>query len=96
MHTFSTAALFAIFLVAVPSSLVGASPFASPQAATNAAPQTAETPAPQSAATAGSSSSYWLSSIKRQGTVPFGGSSSYTIFRNVKDFGAKGESQLLL
>jgi hypothetical protein len=34
--------------------------------------------------------SYWLASIQRQGTVAFGGS-SYQIFRNVKDFGAKGD-----
>ncbi|KAI9726453.1 MAG: hypothetical protein M1828_001275 [Chrysothrix sp. TS-e1954] len=38
------------------------------------------------------STSYWLANIKRQGTVPFGGkSSSYQIYRNVKDFGAKGD-----
>jgi glucan 1,3-beta-glucosidase len=34
--------------------------------------------------------SYWLASIERQGTVAFG-SSSYQIFRNVKDFGARGD-----
>lgn len=37
------------------------------------------------------SSSYWVSSIARQGTAPFGGNSSYTVFRNVKDFGALGD-----
>jgi glucan 1,3-beta-glucosidase len=36
-------------------------------------------------------SSYWVASIQRQGTVPFGPSSGYKIFRNVKEFGAKGE-----
>ena len=37
-------------------------------------------------------SSYWVSSIKRQGTVPFSSdSSSFTVFRNVKDYGAKGD-----
>ena len=35
-------------------------------------------------------SSYWLADIKRQGTVPFG-SSDYKIFRNVHDYGAKGD-----
>lgn len=35
-------------------------------------------------------SSYWLANIKRQGTVAYG-SSSYQIFRNVKDFGAVGD-----
>ncbi|KAL1902008.1 hypothetical protein Sste5346_001714 [Sporothrix stenoceras] len=36
------------------------------------------------------SSSYWLASITRQGTVPFG-ASGYQIYRNVMDFGAKGD-----
>ena len=37
-------------------------------------------------------SSYWLSSIQRQGTVGFGNDTSYKIFRNVMtDFGAKGD-----
>lgn len=40
-------------------------------------------------------SSYWVANIKRQGTVPFGGSSNYEVFRNVKDFGATGELELL-
>ncbi|KAL1962380.1 hypothetical protein VTN77DRAFT_9719 [Rasamsonia byssochlamydoides] len=47
-------------------------------------PQTATT-------TAASSSSYWVANIKRQGTVAFSNSSDYQIFRNVKDFGAKGD-----
>ena len=34
-------------------------------------------------------SQYWVEDIKRQGTVPFG-DSSYKVFRNVKDYGAKG------
>ena len=37
-----------------------------------------------------SSSSYWVAQIQRQGTVAFGSNSSYTIFRNVKDYGAVG------
>ena len=36
------------------------------------------------------SSSYWLSSIQRQGTVPFG-KSGFKVFRNIKDYGAKGK-----
>jgi glucan 1,3-beta-glucosidase len=39
---------------------------------------------------AASSSSYWLSSITRQGTVAYG-TSGYQVFRNVQDFGAKGD-----
>lgn len=35
-------------------------------------------------------SGFWMANIKRQGTVAFGNSTSYQIFRNVKDFGAKG------
>ncbi|KAL8756253.1 MAG: hypothetical protein Q9184_004569 [Pyrenodesmia sp. 2 TL-2023] len=35
-------------------------------------------------------SSYWISDIKRQGTVAFR-DSDFQIFRNVKDFGAKGD-----
>ena len=34
-------------------------------------------------------SSYWVESIQRQGTVAFG-DSAFKIFRNVKDYGAKG------
>lgn len=38
--------------------------------------------------------SYWMADIKRQGTVAYGNNTSnYTIFRNVKDFGAKGKYQ---
>ncbi|RDW83246.1 glycoside hydrolase family 55 protein [Coleophoma crateriformis] len=48
-------------------------------------------PAPQSSTAAStSSSSYWVSSITRQGTVAFG-DSSFKIFRNVKDYGAVGD-----
>jgi glucan 1,3-beta-glucosidase len=46
-------------------------------------------PTPQ-ASTAASSSGFWMANIQRQGTVAFGNSSSYQIFRNVQDFGAKG------
>ncbi|KAL8686385.1 MAG: hypothetical protein Q9224_005462, partial [Gallowayella concinna] len=37
-----------------------------------------------------SSSSFWLSDIKRQGKVAYG-DANFQIFRNVKDFGAKGD-----
>ncbi|KAI8958122.1 glycoside hydrolase family 55 protein [Daldinia sp. FL1419] len=39
---------------------------------------------------AASVSGYWLEDIKHQGVAPFGGD-GYTVFRNVKDFGAKGD-----
>lgn len=35
-------------------------------------------------------SSYWMANIKRQGAVAFGNDTDYQVFRNVKDFGAKG------
>jgi glucan 1,3-beta-glucosidase len=47
----------------------------------------APNPESQSAARA---SGYWLESIKRQG-APAYGSSGYKVFRNVKDFGARGD-----
>ncbi|KAK1756301.1 pectate lyase superfamily protein-domain-containing protein [Echria macrotheca] len=42
-------------------------------------------PAPRAA-----SSSYWLSTIQRQGKAPFG-DANYKVFRNVMDYGAKGD-----
>ncbi|KAJ5627671.1 hypothetical protein N7490_009899 [Penicillium lividum] len=36
-------------------------------------------------------SSYWMANIKRQGVAPFNSDADYKIFRNVKDFGAKGD-----
>lgn len=35
-------------------------------------------------------SSYWLAQIPKQGKAAFG-RSDYTVFRNVKDFGARGD-----
>lgn len=36
------------------------------------------------------SSTYWMANIKRQGVAPFNSNADYQVFRNVKDFGAKG------
>lgn len=36
------------------------------------------------------SSDFWLANIKHQGVVPGGHGPNYQVFRNVKDFGAKG------
>lgn len=50
--------------------------------------------APAAVATTAASttgSSYWVADISRNGAVPFGNDSSYTIFRNVMDYGAKGD-----
>jgi glucan 1,3-beta-glucosidase len=48
-------------------------------------------PRPQdnAAAAAAAGDGYWLSSIPRNGKVAYG-DSSFQIYRNVKDFGAKG------
>jgi len=36
-------------------------------------------------------SDYWLENIKHQGVAPYSGSPGYSVFRNVKDYGAKGD-----
>lgn len=36
------------------------------------------------------STPFWLESIKHQGVAAFNKNSTYQVFRNVKDFGAKG------
>lgn len=36
-------------------------------------------------------SAYWLEDISHQGLAPYAGS-GYSVFRNVKDYGAKGKS----
>ncbi|KAL2823403.1 pectate lyase superfamily protein-domain-containing protein [Aspergillus cavernicola] len=38
-----------------------------------------------------SSSEYWVSTITKQGTVPFGDDSDYEVYRDVKEFGAVGD-----
>lgn len=52
-------------------------------------------PKPQAAAPTGAagSSTYWLASIKRQGTVAYG-DSNYQVYRNVMDYGAKGRCRI--
>jgi len=42
------------------------------------------------------SSSYWVANINRQGTVAYGKNANYQIYRNVKDFGAKGTPDILV
>lgn len=47
---------------------------------------------PLGGGTAGASDPYWLQNIKHQGISAFNSDpSSYQVFRNVKDFGAKGD-----
>ncbi|KAK5636635.1 hypothetical protein RRF57_012347 [Xylaria bambusicola] len=40
---------------------------------------------------ADTTSQYWVSSIKRQGVAAFASEANYKVFRNVKDYGAKGD-----
>lgn len=48
--------------------------------------------APLGGGTAAPGDPYWLESIQHQGTSPFNPDpSSYQVFRNVKDYGAKGD-----
>lgn len=58
-----------------------------------AAPSTAapiSAPAPQASQVA--ASGYWFADIKRQGVAPFNANKdAYKVFRNVKDYGAKGD-----
>lgn len=37
---------------------------------------------------------YWVAGVKHQGLVAFGNGTEYQVFRDVKEFGAKGESSL--
>ena len=47
---------------------------------------------PLGSGTAAPTDPYWLETITHQGTSPFNPNpSSYQVFRNVKDFGAKGD-----
>ncbi|MCJ1457090.1 hypothetical protein MMC28_007456 [Mycoblastus sanguinarius] len=84
MLAFSTAAVFVtvrlLFLLVAPTLPVGAVPLSS-----------ANSTSSNTTKAAGSSSSYWVANIQRQGTVPFGSSSSYAVFRNVQSYGATGD-----
>ena len=57
------------------------------QIAAAPAPPTSEIKARQNTG----SSQYWLPSIQRQGAVAYGSDPTYKVFRNVKDFGVKGD-----
>ncbi|KAJ5184442.1 Pectin lyase fold/virulence factor [Penicillium cf. griseofulvum] len=70
-----------ILLLGFPASLVAAVPVAAPISPANVL-ATTEKRAP---------SSYWVANIERQGIIPFAKTPDYKIFRNVKDYGAKGD-----
>lgn len=44
-----------------------------------------------SAAAAPARAAYWYEEIKHQGIAPWTDEKNYTVFRNVRDFGAKGD-----
>ncbi|KAM5351177.1 hypothetical protein ACJ41O_003900 [Fusarium nematophilum] len=75
LSTILTAGLLAMRLFSMPVS---------------AAPQSAPA-TPEGDAAAYADPSWWLSSIERQGKVAYGASADYKVFRNVKDYGAKGD-----
>ena len=52
---------------------------------------TSAAPTSSNAVEARQAGSYWVADIQRQGTVPFQGNAGYKIYRNVKDYGAKGD-----
>lgn len=77
MVTFSSVALFAALRLGL-LLLAPSSPVEAVPAASAAVNATAQ------------ASSYWVANIQRSGAVAFG-DSSYKIYRNVKDYGAKGD-----
>ena len=76
-----------ILLLGLPASLVAAVPLSVPVSPVNNVLATTEKR---------STSSYWVANVERQGVVPFATSTDYKIFRNVMDYGAKGQSFILL
>jgi hypothetical protein len=81
MVAFSATALFFGLRVLSTLSLTSAAPVAQSETST----------APPSQTPAAAASGYWLESIQHQGVAPFNDDKSYKIFRNVKDFGVKGD-----
>lgn len=84
LHTSIAIFIAHIFLLlGLPASLVAAVPVAVPVSPVNNVLATTQKTT--------AASSYWVADVKRQGVVPFAKSTDYKIFRNVKDFGAKGD-----
>ncbi|KAK5017179.1 hypothetical protein LTR39_001690, partial [Cryomyces antarcticus] len=76
LGTFFVAVKVLLFLTG--SSPASAAPFS------NMAP-------PNTSVSGPGSSDYWVGNIQRQGTVAFSSNSNFQVYRNVKDFGAKGD-----
>lgn len=92
LSTIVTASILALRLLSMPVEAAPApNPF--PQDAVPApvpAPAAPTTPAPAPAPVAGAASSWWFANVQRQG-VPAFGAQDHKVFRNVKDYGAKGD-----
>ncbi|KAM0199133.1 hypothetical protein ACHAPI_003581 [Fusarium lateritium] len=89
LSTIVTASLLAMRLFSLP---VEAAPQAIEVAVTAPAVPAPEIPQYTTPAVApAAAGSWWFSSIERQGAVAYGGAGDYKIFRNVKDYGAKGD-----
>ncbi|CAG8893629.1 unnamed protein product [Penicillium egyptiacum] len=72
-----------ILLLGLPASLVAAVPVTVPVSPVNNVLATTQKTS--------AASSYWVANVERQGIVPFAKNADYKIFRNVKDYGAKGD-----
>lgn len=70
-----------ILLLGIPTALVGAVPMT---------PVTKDLALSERA-----SSGYWVANVKRQGVAAFNKNADYQVFRNVKDFGAKGKLYMI-
>lgn len=80
MAAITTTVLFLALRLLFTLDIVGAAPFAP---FSNVTHSNVTTPA---------ASNYWLANIRRQGTAPFNGNpAGYKVFRNVMDYGARGE-----
>jgi len=82
--------------VAGPSSSIAKPHTSSPNLTSTSSLLSLETPAANIHAfsEALDDASYWLADIKHQGIAAFNSNpSSYTVFRNVKDYGAKGNGR---
>jgi glucan 1,3-beta-glucosidase len=44
-----------------------------------------------SSGSAAAGAPFWMQSIKHQGIAPYNGDAAYPVFRNVMDYGAKGD-----
>jgi glucan 1,3-beta-glucosidase len=87
LSTVVTASLLALRLFSLP---VGALPPAAHHGAPAPAPAAVPAPAPAPEVGAAAAGSWWFADIERKGSPAFG-DANHKVFRNVKDYGAKGD-----